>query len=314
MPKTRTTATRIRLKFGNASVPAPAARLRAAVSALLVLSLGFAGCSRPVAQPATGLPRLVSTAPNLTECVFAIGAGSCLVGRTESCDYPPDANRLPAVGGFGAPNLEPLLATMPTHVLETVLADADVSRRLAELGIPVVHIPCSRLSDIPPALLQLGALTGRSEQAEQLAGRIQTGLDAARAEAASITNRQRVALLFAPDTPITAGRRAFISELLGLAGGENIGNASDSDYYHVSLEWLLQKNPDIILCLFDAPAKDLCAFFSSQTGWKALDAVRQRRVYSVPDLNTVSRPGPRVLEGLEQLKQVLLLDARRPNP
>ena len=292
----------------------PAGLARCAQIVSLAVPLLLAGCARPTALPASGRPRLVSTAPNLTECVFAIGAGDCLVGRTESCDFPPEVRRIPAVGGFGTPSLEPLLAARPTHVLETVLADAGVGRRLTALGIPVVHIPCARLADIPSALLQLGELTGCSAQAEKLAGEIQSGLAAARAEAPAVTSRPRVALLFAPDTPVTAGRRAFISELLDLAGGDNIGGASDADYYHVSLEWLLQQNPDILLCLFDAPVKDLGAYFASQTGWSALDAVRQRRVYSVSDLNTASRPGPRVLEGLAQLKHVLALDARRPNP
>lgn len=283
--------------------------------ALLASLLFSSACSRSSPDPGkTGGLRLVSTAPNLTECVFAIGAGDCLVGRTESCDYPPEAARLPAVGGFGTPSLEPLLAVRPTHVLETVLAEASVSRRLAELRIPVVHISCSRLQDIPGALQKLGALTGHESRAKQLADQIEAGLTAARSAAAAQADRPRVALLFAPDTPITAGRHAFISELLDLAGGDNIGSSSDIDYYHVSLEWLLQQNPDMILCLFDTPEKDLRALFASQTGWKALDAVRQGRVYSVPDLNTASRPGPRVLDGLAQLKQVLLLDARRNPP
>lgn len=299
----------IRSRSGDARVPVSCCALLAALLAL---------CACAPSAPQAGRPpgglRLASTAPNLTECVFAIGAGGVLAGRTESCDFPPEVARIPVIGGFGTPSLEPLLAVRPTHVLETVLADPDVTRRLAALGIPVVHVPCSRLAEIPDALLQLGALTGCEDSAQKLAGKIRAGLSAARTEAASIADKPRVALLFAPDSPITAGRRAFVSELLALAGGENIGSASDTDYYHVSLEWLLQKDPDLLLCLFDSPAKDLRALFASQTGWSALSAVRQRRVYTVPDLNTASRPGPRVLDGLAQLKQVLALDARRHPP
>jgi len=281
--------------------------------ALAALALLLAGCARPAAQPDGTRLRLASTAPNLTECVFAIGAGDLLVGRTESCDYPPEAVReIPVTGGFGTPYLEPLLAARPTHVLETVLADPGFTRRLSALQIPVVHVPCARLGEIPGALLQLGALTGHAPRAQQLADAILAGIGAARAEAAARTSTPRVALLFSPDAPITAGRHAFIAELLALAGGDNIGSSSETDYYHVSLEWLLTEDPDILLCLFETPAKDPCALFASQTGWRALKAVRQRRVYTVPDLSAVSRPGPRVLEGLAQLKQVLALDAARP--
>ncbi len=302
---------------GPAAAPAdgrgtPRALARAA--ALLAAALLPAGCARQPTPPAPSGLRLVSTAPNLTECVCAIGAGDCLAGRTDACDYPPEVTRVPVIGGFGTPCLEPLLATRPTHVLETVLADPDVVRRLRALGIPVVHVSCSRLHEVPEALVQLGVLTGRERAAGQLAARLRAGLNAARAEAEGLAAKPRVALLFAPDSPITAGRHAFVAELLALAGGENIGDASDTDYYPVSLEWLLTQKPDLILCLFDVGSRDPAALFAAQTGWRSLDAVRQRRVYTVPDLSTVSRPGPRLLEGLAQLKALLARDAQRADP
>lgn len=270
------------------------------------------GCARREAQPDASRLRLVSTAPNLTECVCAVGAGHLLVGRTESCDYPADIVRgVPVIGGFGTPAIEPLLAARPTHVLETVLADPEIVRRLQALHVPVVHVPCTRLSEIPGALCQLGALTGHTAEADALAAAIRKGIDDARSETAALGHRPRVLLLFAPDTPITAGRNAFISELIELAGGVNIGGSSLTDYYHVSLEWLITQNPDIILCLFETSGRDPVSLFSSQTGWSAMRAVRERRVYTVSDLSAVSRPGPRVLEGLAQLKTVLLLDSSR---
>jgi iron complex transport system substrate-binding protein len=224
---------------------------------------------------------------------------------------PPEAARVPTVGGFGTPQLEPLLAVRPTHVLESVLADPEVARRLQALSIPVVHVPCSTLQDVPAALVQLGELTGFRDKARQLAAQLQGGLAAARDESAARTARPKVALLLAPDAPITAGRRAFISELLALAGGDNVGDASETDYYHFSLEWLLVQDPDLIICLFETAVREPASLFSDQTGWRSLRAVRQRRVYTVSDLSAVSRPGPRLLEGLEQLKKVLRLDADR---
>ena len=281
----------------------------------LIVSLFLAGCARNAAPPEDGGLRLVSTAPHLTECVCAIGAGDLLVGRTETCDYPPEAVRdIPITGGFAIPWLEPLLAARPTHVLETILGDPEIRRRLDALKIPVVHVPCTRLDEIPGALRQLGSLTGHTPQAEQLAAVIQRGIDTARAQAAASTARPRVLLLFAPDTPITAGKHAFIAELLELAGGINVGRNASADYYHVSLEWVLEQNPDMLLCIFGTAGRQPLSLFDTQTGWKALTAVRCHRVYTVPDLNTVSRPGPRVLEGLAQLKALLADDAQRNPP
>ncbi len=268
-----------------------------------------AGCApRAATRVDAGPLRLVSTAPNLTEIVFALGAAGCLVGRTESCDYPPACAAVPAVGGFGTPNLEPLLAARPTLVLETVLADPEIARRLAALRIPVAHIDCARLDDIPDAILAVGRLVGRDARAYALAADIRDGLAAARAAPAP-ARRTRVAMLFAADSPITAGRRSFIAELLRIAGAENIGDSSNADYYRVSLEWLLAQDPDVLLCLFETAGREPVDLFAAQTGWNALSAVRARRVYTVTDLNTVCRPGPRVLEGIAQLRQVLAHDA-----
>lgn len=301
---TRPTA-RVCRRDGNRGVSGLPCVLLAAVAA-------FAGCSRPVPHSAdTNGPRIVSTAPNLTECVCAVGAADQLVGRTESCDYPPEiARRVPVTGGFGTPSVEPLLAVRPTHVLETVLADPEVVRRLNAAHVPVLHVPCARLAEIPEALLQIGGLTGHTNEARTLANSIRAGIDSARAEAERRSGRTRVLLLCAPDTPITVGRRAFISELLEIAGGENVGSASDTDYYHVSLEWLLAQNPDLIVCLFETNTADPASLFERQTGWRGLDAVRQHRVYSVTDLDLVCRPGPRVLAGLAEFKRILRLDAQ----
>ena len=292
----------------------PGPPLRVGLGGLLLAELLLAaGCGQPP-QPAEAPPRLrlVSTAPNLTECVCAVGAGDLLAGRTEACDYPPEAvQRVPVTGGFGTPYLEPLLAARPTHVLETVLSDPGLADRLRALRIPVVHVPCARLGDIPDALLQIGALTGHDAEAKRIAAEIRAGIAAARAQRAAPAQRPRVLLLVAPDTPITAGSNAFIAELLELAGGDNVGSASPRDYYHVSLEWVLNANPDMILCVFDTHGGDLYERFASQPGWSALAAVRGRRVYAVSELDTVSRPGPRVLEGLAYLRGVLAGDALR---
>ena len=89
---------------------------------LTSLALLLSGCLRTEPHSDTTRLRLVSTAPNLTECVFAVGAGDLLVGRTESCDYPAaEVSRIPVTGGFGTPYLEPLLAVRPTHVQATQL-------------------------------------------------------------------------------------------------------------------------------------------------------------------------------------------------
>jgi len=253
--------------------------------------------------------RLVSTAPHLTECLCAIGAAHLLVGRTTACDFPPESVRdIPVVGDFGTPWLEPVLSVHPTHVLETVFSDPALRDRFDALNIPVVHVPCTRLDQIPDAIRHLGTLCDCSARADPLADHIQRGIEQARQAAASRRVRPRVLLLLAPDTPITAGRDAFVAALLEHAGGINIGDAIDADYSRISPEWIIGQDPDLLLCLFTTTARPADAY-AGQTGWRSLRAVRDGRVYTVPDLNSVSRPGPRVLEGIAQIKAILDQDA-----
>ena len=274
------------------------------------ISLLLGGCARKPPVPAHAI-RLVSTAPHLTEIVCSIGAGDLLAGRTDVCDYPQDQlASVPVTGGFGTPWLEPLLSVYPTHLLASLFADPALERRLTTLQVPVVHIPSARLSQIGPAILQVGELTRHRQEAQALAERINAGLETARQSTARLDTRPRVVFLLTPETPITTGRHAFVAELLELAGGLNSGRDSLQDYYHVSLEWLLLQEPDLIICLFDIPSPEPAAFFAAQAGWRTLKAIRQRRVYTCRDLSAVSRPGPRVLEGLAQLQEILARDAR----
>ncbi len=285
---------------------------RRVVALWLALSLSvLAACIRQAPLPTDAGLRLVSTAPHLTECLCAISAAHLLVGRTATCDYPPETVReIPVVGDFGTPWLEPVLSVRPTHVLETVLSDPALRDRLTALHIPVVHVPCTRLDQIPGTLRQLGALCGCSARADRLAGDIQRGLEQSRQAALSRRIRPRVLLLFAPDTPITAGRNAFVAALLEHAGGINIGHAIDADYSRVSLEWIISQDPDLLLCIFETSSRPVDVY-AEQTGWRSLRAVRAGRVYTASDLNTVSRPGPRVLDGIAQVKAILDQDADR---
>lgn len=294
------------------ATPSGAGRAGSTAWHVLSAALLLSACSRQTPQPPAeaGALRLVSTAPNLTECVYAVGAGALLVGRTQSCDYPPEVRRVPVVGGFGTPWLEPLLATRPTHVLETVLADPELRERLGALHIGDVHVPCAHIDDVPIALRQIGDLAGRHPEGERAAAALLGRIAEARAEAARRSARPRALLLLDAAAPITTGPTTFLSELLELAGAVNVAGGTAA-YYRFSLEWLLQQNPDMILCCFDSQSGDPAGLFTGQTGWSALDAVRRGRVYTVRNLDAVCRPGPRLLEGLAELKRILALDAQR---
>ena len=249
--------------------------------------------------------RIISTAPALTEIVCAVGAAATLVGRTDACDYPPEMLRdIPAVSKFAAPNLEQVIALAPTYLLESFLVDPLKRSTLESFGIHVEHIPCDRMADIPVAIRRIGEITLHRDEAEALAGKIEGELSLRGAEAKEQLRHYRTLLLFDPNTPVTCGPNTFVSEIVALAGGINVAESLKKEYDNVSLEWIVEQDPELIICFFQSHGEP-AEHFKGRMGWKELRAVREGRVLTPLNLDLVCRPGPRVLEGVREMRRLL---------
>jgi iron complex transport system substrate-binding protein len=248
--------------------------------------------------------RVVSLAPNLTEIICAIGAADQLVGRTSACDYPPELlKKVPVIGDFGVPSLEKLLVARPTLVVDVALEDEAIGRQIARLGLRRERIPCRTLDDIPLAIRRLGVLLQRESVAAPLAQQITAGVAAAHKRVGTQHKPPRVYAEFWSDPPMTCGKKTFLAELITLAGGENLGDVSERDYYAISTEWLVARQPEIVLCFYMADAQQLPARIAARPGWSVLPAVKNKRIYSGFDNNLLLRPGPRALDALRVLQK-----------
>jgi iron complex transport system substrate-binding protein len=278
-----------------------------ALAAALGLALTPAACSRRAAPaPTAGGQRVISLAPSLTEIVCAIGAGDLLVGRTSACDYPPGVvSRVPVVGGFGAPSLELLAAARPTLILDVSLEDETLGQKIAGLGLRRERIACSTLDDIPSAMATVGRLVGREAEALRAAERMRAGIAALRARAGGDARRPKVLVEIWCDPVTTVGRRSFLSELIRLAGGANVGDEVDKDYFQVSSEWVVSKAPDVILCLYMSRDGSARRTVRSRDGWQSIPAVRNDRICDDFDNNMILRPGPRILDSVEALRRCM---------
>lgn len=287
-----------------------------ACACLTVAALALvAGCERrapalpSAATPAA--PRIVSLAPNLTEMICAVGGADRLVGRTDVCNYPAGwLTNVPVVAGFGRPYLEPMLLRKPTLVLDVDLEDKALGMALERLGIGRQHIACRRLADIAPAVRTIGRLTGRSEAGNALASSIESGIRRRMETVAAIPLAQRPSVYVELwcDPAMTVGRDSFVSELVALAGGRNLGDELSQSYATVSTEWVLTRNPDIIICLYMNNEHRARQTIQARLGWQTLRAVQNGRVYDDFNPDSILRPGPRVLEGVEQLLRVIAED------
>lgn len=263
----------------------------------------YLGAPRPQGVP----KRVVSLAPNLTEIVFAIGAGERLVGVTRFDDYPEQVKKLPRVGGFVDPSVEGIMALAPQLVIcAPNPGGRDKLDVITRLGVPVLVLPSYTLADIFKVIERLGVVLGRKEEAQKLAASMRTRIDLIKKRVEKLP-RPRVILVYGHRPLVAAGRGSFGDSLLTIAGGRNVLADSRIRYPSLPMEALIKLAPDVVI---DASSGGLDAETTRTEvqnmwrRWKILPAVKQGRVYA---LNSALffRPGPRITESLSRLAALL---------
>jgi iron complex transport system substrate-binding protein len=283
------------------------------LSALLLMSSGCTQQKVNSARLKPAKPRIVSLAPSLTEMIFAIGAGDELVGRTSACDWPAAAARVPVTGAFGRPSLELLASIHPDLVVDVDLADKEMGKKISALGIQRESITCKSPDDIPTALRRLGKLTGHTREADSLALSISNGLATFKKKTESQKRKKTVYLEIWDDPFWTGGKGSYTSALIAYAGGENIGDVVEKDYFEISQEWVIKKSPEVIACMYMARESSAVDKVMNRPGWGSVAAVKNHRVYDRFDNSLFLRAGPRVLEGIAQLYRTIYAD-EKPAP
>jgi iron complex transport system substrate-binding protein len=216
------------------------------------------------------------------------------------------------VGDFGAPSIERLLAAQPTLVLEVDLADESIGGQIDRLGIRRLRVACRGLYDIPEAIRQVGGAMGLEDRAGPLADELERQIAALRRESAALTNRPAVFVEIWGDPLTTAGKGSFVSDLVYLAGGRNIADEAGTDYFQVSPEWVVARNPEVMLCLYMADKTDTRQQVLTRPGWAGVTAVRTGRVRGGLNNDLLLRPGPRVLEGVRALRAAIGAPGQTP--
>jgi len=278
-------------------------------SSLLALACALpAGCARsnetPAPAPGSGSPRrVVALAPNLTEIVFAVGAGGTLVGVSEYSDFPPAAQAIPRVGGLEV-SAEKVVSLRPDLVLATSEGNAKgpVSA-LAAAGVPVLAVPAGSLGAVIAGIRLVGQRLGRAGAADLLAADLEKRLAAVRSRVSlSRKRRPRAVLLIWPDPPQAAGGGTFLNDLLAEAGGEN-ALGGRAGWPLVSPEWLATA-PIEVLVIPDSGQTRAAYERAFRQGPLSRGAVVSARVVRI-DESVLTRPGPRVFDALEQLAREL---------
>jgi iron complex transport system substrate-binding protein len=251
--------------------------------------------------------RIVSIAPSNTEILFAIGAGDQVVGRDEFSTDPAAAKDVTNIGSaFDELNTEQIVSLEPDLVLAAEINTPEQVKQLEDLGITVYHLNNPHtLEEMYGNLEIVARLTGREAEAATLIESLKERVAAVDEKIAPISSRPSVFYELDstdPSKPFTAGKDTFITLLIERAGGSNI--ASDLDGYpQMSLEQIVAADPNFII-LGDSMWGITPEMVAARPGWENLSAVKNGQVLPFDD-NLVSRPGPRLVDGLEQLAKLL---------
>ena len=278
------------------------------MAALLIL-LPIAGCSPNPSVDSrragsdSAVRRIVSLAPNITEMLFALGLGDRVVGVTEFCNYPPEALRLPKVGGYANPNAEAILALRPDLVVATPnVGNRAFVERVMAVGARVEVVQARNVEEIFPAIETIAKAAGVEAAGRDLIARIHADLARQTARVAG-SPRRRTLFCLQTEPLVVAGRGSYPGDLVELAGGENMVPASAGAYPSYSLEAVIAAAPEtIIQSLMDTRAgttgaKSLLAYWRR---FGSIPAVAKRQVFTIPG-DVVLRPGPRVAQGVAAL-------------
>jgi len=257
--------------------------------------------------------RIASLSPANTETVFALGAGDRLVGGTDFDDYPTEAAALPNVATYQGVNMEQLVAADPDLVLAAGRGfnpPADIAR-IRELGIPVIVLYADDVPGVLHDIELIGEAIGAGEAAEAMTSAMAARIDAISAATAAVPQPRTFYELGAEPELYGPADESFVADMVTLAGGEPITTGSTTAF-SLSLERLVTEDPEVIV-LGDANYGTTAEQVVARPGWDVMSAVKAGAIRPVDDI-IVTRPGPRLADGLAALALAIHPDLVLPTP
>jgi iron complex transport system substrate-binding protein len=251
--------------------------------------------------------RIVSLAPSNTEILFALGLEDEIVGVTDYCDYPEAAKAKPRVSSFTTPNLEKLVSLDTDLILAAAIHEKTVLPALENLGLPVFVSSAESINDVLNNIALIGKINGKSIRATEIVNEMKTRIDAVRTKTDQIPQEKRPGVLVVVwHKPIwTMGAKTFVNDMILTAGGRNIFAEDFEKSRIASLEAIVGKNPEVIIV--SAMATTGSIVYNSlvkEDRLKSTDAMALNHVYRISNANLIERPGPRIVDGLDELSQL----------
>ena len=241
---------------------------------------------------------VVSLAPNLTEIIFAVDAGEKLVGVTTFCNYPAEAKAIKKVSDTQKPNIETIIALKPQVVFVSTASQLEsFTKTLAQQEIAVFVTDPNSLDGIYNSISKIGAIVGQAEKADKLIDRLKVRVANARGRIV-YGSLPKVFVQVDKDSLYTIGKDSYITDVITRAGGVSATADLDTAYPKISREAAIAMNPDVIVISESEGNRDLNEAFRNSP------AVRNGKVFRI-NADLLSRPGPRIVDALEQIAEKL---------
>jgi iron complex transport system substrate-binding protein len=242
--------------------------------------------------------RVVSLAPNLTENIFAVGAGDRLVGVTSFCNYPESARKIQKVGDTINPNIETIIALKPQIVFVSTASQVETfTKTLEAQGITVFVTNPKDLNGVLANLKQLGDIFGTTEKTADLVDELQKRIVAVDEQTRGRA-KTKTFVQISKEPLFTIGKESFLTEIVERAGGTSVTKDVATAYPKISKETALAFNPEAII-LSESPDN-----LEPNDVFKNSPAIRNKKVIRV-DADIISRPAPRIVDALEQIAEAL---------
>jgi len=288
-----------------------ALRSIAAIAAIYAVMTSLAAhATTATAQTGSAARRIVSLIPATTEMLFAMGVSDRLVGAGTYDRFPPEVDRLPRVGGLLDPDTERILALRPDLVI-LYATQSELKTRLERASVPYFSYEHRAMPDIMQTVRAIGSRIGASEAAEKVASEMERSLGDIR-KAVAGTPRLKTVLVFGrePGTlrgVLASGGYGFLSDLLDVAGSDNLFADIKQQSVQASTEMLLARRPDAIVELRYGDDKRAINVDQELSVWNtlaSLPAVRNHRLYLLVGDEFVV-PGPRIVNAARRLANAL---------
>ncbi len=229
----------------------------------------------------------------MTEVLYALSAKDDIIGVTTFCDYPEDMKKIYKVGDFSNPSLERIVGLKPDLVIVNMPEQMRIKQALETMKVKVFISSPQSLEDIYNEIRAIGKIIEKEKTADSLISYMRNSI-----RSVENSSRKKVYIELAPKPIVTIGAKSYLNELLIMAGGENLFKDLEGAYPVVAQEEIIKRNPDIIVVLHPEKIKD-------RLGWSKISAVRNNYVYSNLNQDHLLRPGPRLVQGFQELVKVL---------